>query len=323
MALTKEQIEERRKGIGGSDVSVIFNVNPFKSQLQLWLEKTGTDITEENLQMEVGSYMEDFVAKKWAKNNNKEVRRHNSIIWSKNPKTPHLFANVDRIVVGEDALLECKTAGAYASKHWKNGEIPVNYLMQVWHYLYITEKSQAYIACLIGNNQFVERIITINDLIPSGEFDEYGNPIMITLKNFLPIMAEKCEKWYVEHVINGKMPEYISCSDTSTLLELYPNDSGESIELGEWLDREKELLDADKEYLKSLEASIKQRENMIKSKLGNASVGKGGIWNVEWKTQFTSGKFDKEMFEKDFPGIYEKYITKGITRILRFKKNEK
>ena len=40
--LTKEEwLKYRTQGIGGSDVSVIAGMNPFKSAYTLWLEKTG------------------------------------------------------------------------------------------------------------------------------------------------------------------------------------------------------------------------------------------------------------------------------------------
>lgn len=37
----EEWLKYRTKGIGGSDVSIIAGINPFKSAHQLWLEKTG------------------------------------------------------------------------------------------------------------------------------------------------------------------------------------------------------------------------------------------------------------------------------------------
>ena len=36
-----EWLKERTKGIGGSDVSTILGLNPYKTPLQLWEEKTG------------------------------------------------------------------------------------------------------------------------------------------------------------------------------------------------------------------------------------------------------------------------------------------
>ena len=46
--LTRDEwLRYRTKGIGGSDVSIIAGINPFKSVHQLWLEKTGQAEPEE------------------------------------------------------------------------------------------------------------------------------------------------------------------------------------------------------------------------------------------------------------------------------------
>ena len=41
-----------------------------------------------------------------------------------------MIADVDRLIVGEDAGLECKTASAYNADKWKDGDIPLHYVMQ-------------------------------------------------------------------------------------------------------------------------------------------------------------------------------------------------
>jgi putative phage-type endonuclease len=315
MGLTAEQIAKRRDGLGGTDMSVIFGVNPFKSELQLWMEKTGTGAgVKENLAMEIGTYMEEFNARKWCKNNKKKVRKHNEMIWSK--KHPHLFANVDRLVVGEDALLECKTAGQYSGKKWDNGEIPIHYLMQVWHYLAVTEKETAYMACTIGNTQYVERTVNINDDIEIGTNDD-GTPKTQKLKDFLPIMEAKAEAWYVKYVVGGEMPSNISCSDSDALLELYPNNINlEPVFIGDDLDKKIEALKSFKEEEKSLSGIIGKLENEIKAQIKSNTQLLGNLYSASWKSQGCAGSFDKNTFEKEYPGVYSKFYTAGKTRKL-------
>ncbi len=57
-----------------------------------------------------------------------------------------MITDVDRLVVGEDAGLECKTASDYNADKWKDGEIPPHYLIQCCHYMAVTGKSAWYIA---------------------------------------------------------------------------------------------------------------------------------------------------------------------------------
>ena len=43
----QEWLQYRTQGIGGSEVSVIAGINPYRSVYQLWLEKTGQITPEE------------------------------------------------------------------------------------------------------------------------------------------------------------------------------------------------------------------------------------------------------------------------------------
>ena len=63
--------EERRKGIGGSDVGAIMGANPYCSIVKLYKEKKGeVDPPSLNHAMEWGNLLEDVIAKKYAKDNN-------------------------------------------------------------------------------------------------------------------------------------------------------------------------------------------------------------------------------------------------------------
>ena len=47
----------------------------------------------------------------------------------------------DYVVAGEDAGLECKTASAYNADKWKDGDMPLHYVMQCYHYMAVDRKS--------------------------------------------------------------------------------------------------------------------------------------------------------------------------------------
>ena len=72
-------------------------------------------------------------------------------------KYPFMIADVDRLVTGEDAGLECKTANAYNADKWKDGKVPLQYVVQCYHYMAVTGKKAWYIAtkrshqCINGN----------------------------------------------------------------------------------------------------------------------------------------------------------------------------
>jgi len=67
---------------------------------------------------------------------------------------PFMIADVDRLLVGKDAGLECKTASAFQAGQWKDGEVPPHYLIQCLHYMAVTGKKEWYLAVLILGREF-------------------------------------------------------------------------------------------------------------------------------------------------------------------------
>ncbi|BCJ86491.1 YqaJ viral recombinase family nuclease [Effusibacillus dendaii] len=150
-----EWLEWRRKGIGGSDVSAIAGLNKYKSAIQVYLEKIG-EWPEEDEQSEAaywGTRMEDVIAEEFQKRTGIKVRRRN--VMFRHPKYPWMIANLDRVVIGENAGLECKTASEYLKEEWQGEDIPNSYMLQIQHYMEVCQFNHMYIAVLIGGNKFV------------------------------------------------------------------------------------------------------------------------------------------------------------------------
>ena len=149
----KAWLEARKQGLGGSDVATIAGLSKWKSQVQVFLEKTQA-IEQEDVQSEAyfGNVLEEVVAQEFAKRTGLKVQRRNAIL--QHPAYPWMLANVDRLIVGERIGLECKTASEYLKK-WEGEEIPVTYLLQCQHYMAVTGYEAWWIAVLIGGNKFV------------------------------------------------------------------------------------------------------------------------------------------------------------------------
>ena len=118
----KEWLENRRKGIGGSDAGSICGLNPYSSAIAVFQDKT-QPLTEkpDNESMRQGRDLEEYVARRFMEETGKKVRRANAIFYKE--EQPFMLANVDRLIVGENAGLECKTASAYSADKWKDGHI--------------------------------------------------------------------------------------------------------------------------------------------------------------------------------------------------------
>lgn len=163
-------LEVRRGGIGSSDAATAVGLNPYKSPLELWLEKTGRQpANEEQPGMDDprfwGTLLEPYVAVAYQQKTGRKVRKVNAVL--QHPTMPFLLANIDREVVGdpEVQILECKTAGEFGSRLWKDG-VPEYVQLQVQHQLAVTGKDAADVAVLLcGQDLQVHRIERDDDII--------------------------------------------------------------------------------------------------------------------------------------------------------------
>ena len=124
MADEKKWLAARREGIGGSDASIIVGLNRWKSPFQLWLEKTGKAEAEDlsgNEYVYWGKVLEEAVANRFCELTGKKVQRRGLLQMDDHP---YIRASVDRMVVGENAGLECKTCNGFAAKEWEDDEVP-------------------------------------------------------------------------------------------------------------------------------------------------------------------------------------------------------
>nr|DAN72301.1 MAG TPA: Exonuclease [Caudoviricetes sp.] len=152
MPSREEWLEERKKGIGGSDAAVILGLNPYKNNIRLWEEKTGKvqaeDISDKPY-VKYGTQAEDLLRELFKLDFPQYEVSHDENTIIKHPKYPFLFASLDGQLVdketGELGILEIKTTNILQSmqkEKWKE-KIPDNYFCQVLHYLNVTGYSFA------------------------------------------------------------------------------------------------------------------------------------------------------------------------------------
>ncbi|KYD03474.1 hypothetical protein B4102_3392 [Heyndrickxia sporothermodurans] len=297
----QEWLQERTKGIGGSDAGIILGLNKYRTAFELWLEKTGQvePIEIDNEAIYWGNEMENVVAKEFEKRTDKKVRRSNFMY--SHPNHPFIKANVDRLVVGESAVLECKTASAYLSKEWKDEEIPDTYLVQVQHYLGVTGKQKGYIAVLIGGNKFVwkevERDEELINLIFQAEINFWNNHV---LANVPPPLdgSSAAEKYLKEKYDRAeKDKEVVLPPDYKEILVQY------------------EKIKSDEKLIKKAKTEI---ENKIKAELQDAERGIVSDYLVTWKNQSRVSVDSKALKEK-FPDIYKEVLKTSSFRKLEVK----
>jgi len=161
----KEWLLQRKNYIGGSDIGSICGVNPYRSALDVYLEKTSDNIAEEtNAAMRWGNLLEDVVAKVYSEDTGYFLKIADGPIYHSEYK--FLAANIDRWAhdihpfkseMTTKHILECKTAGFNKTKDWGeegSDQIPESYLVQVAYYASICDVPKVDIAVLIGGQDF-------------------------------------------------------------------------------------------------------------------------------------------------------------------------
>ena len=149
----EEWLKYRKQGIGGSDAGAVCGLNPYRTAMQVYYDKTTDSIeTFDNEAMRQGREFEDDVARRFMEASGKKVRRANFMYYDEN--YPFMLADIDRMVVGENAGLECKTASPYLADKWKDGKIPLHYQLQCYHYMSVCNAEAWYIAVLIYGREF-------------------------------------------------------------------------------------------------------------------------------------------------------------------------
>lgn len=172
--MSREQwLLERRKGIGGSDVSCILGLNPYRSCLSIYMDKIGAvpvDLEMVSEQAYWGTVLEEPIAQRFAeKHPELTVRRNNNMLC--NSDYPFAIANIDRDVRDENGKmsgLEIKTTGLRGAQYWEDDDIPLMYSLQANHYMMVTGWEKWDFAVLIAGQKYIERqIIRDEELIQS------------------------------------------------------------------------------------------------------------------------------------------------------------
>lgn len=296
----EEWLEHRRKSIGGSDASAIIGMNGYSSPYTVWADKLGKlPPKEDNEPMRLGRDLEDYVAKRFTEATGKKVRRENNILV--NPNIPFAHANVDRMIVGEDAGFEAKTTSALNTRKFKNGEYPENYYVQCVHYLMVTGCKKWYLGVLVLGIEFkwfeIER--------DEGEIEA----------------LKKSEADFWEYVTSKEAPPADGSASTSdTLKTIYPESNGETVSLMAFEDELKQY-----KHLASLETDYKKMKdecaNRIKAYMGEAEKGETNNFKVTWSSSVRK-TFNHKKFAEDNPGlILDRYFKSTPTRTFKVTEN--
>lgn len=292
-----EWLAVRKGGIGSSEAAAAVGLNPYKSQLQLWMEKTGrdgllpqVDPTDDTSPMYWGTLLEPIVAAHYTRRTGNRVRRVNAVL--QHPSRPWMLANLDREVVGvpDVQILECKTAGINGARLWKDG-VPEYVQLQVLHQLAVTGKQAADVAVLIcGQELQVHRI----------ERDDRMISQLIEL-----------EAVFWRHVEADRAPAADGSESADLALRLlYPSDTGSVLDLtdDEEVSRVFDQLLAVRKTV-ALHSEQEQRlKQQIQQRMGEASRAIFVAGEVTWRRSKESTAIDLDRLRSEHPDLVARFI---------------
>lgn len=153
----------REKRIGGSDVGAILGVNPYKSIIDVYIDKTEGSTFKGNNATHWGHILESTIIKEFAS-------RHKELLVFDAPYSVvdnFLIANLDGVLKDKESgnfgVLEIKTTSLWNKKEWEEDIIPQSYYAQVQHYLMLSGYKFAYVAVLIGGQEYKEFKVERNE----------------------------------------------------------------------------------------------------------------------------------------------------------------
>ena len=289
----------RKTGIGGSDAGAICGVNPYSSTMKVFRDKTSEDVEEQdNEAIRIGHDLEDYVAHRFMEAAGLKVRKSNFMYRS--VENPFMIADVDRLVVGEDAGLECKTASAYNADKWKDGDIPLHYVMQCYHYMAVTGKRTWYIAAVILGREFVYRKIVWND-------------------ELIARLTEIEKDFWENHIMTVTMPAPDGSKVCDEVLDMYFGKArkGSAISLDgfdEKLDRRAKIM----EQIEKLQQEQNSIDQEVKLYMQDNEFAASDNYRVSW-TNVETTRLDTKRIREEHPEIYQGYAKQTVSRRFQIK----
>jgi len=285
----------RRSHIGGSDLPAILGLSPFATPAEVAALKLGlVDNTTDTPAMRRGRALEDAVARMWAEESGRRIRRVRATMQAADH--PLMVATVDRLALGPVEVLEVKTAGARAAAYWEGDEPPAHAALQVQHYLRVLDLSVGHIAALVA-----------------------GDLRTWTLHRDDAVIDQAwayASEWWDRYVRRGILPAP-QAADTDLLRRLYA-----ASQPGMTVDLPDEAADVLAEYARAAAAEREaaerkaQAENRLKAWLGRAEVGLlSGAAVVTWRS-YERQDVDTKRLRADMPDVAERYTR--TTTVRRF-----
>lgn len=297
--------DDRTKFIGGSDVAGILGISPWKTPLDVYLDKTQprmparTDDARERV-LSRGKRMEPYVIDLLAEEAGLRVIRRGERY--KDAEHPFLAAEIDAEAhrgPGDIVNVEIKTVHPFKAREWGEQDtdaVPVYYTAQAMHGLMVTGRGETVFGVLIGADDFrIYRVLRDDETIAA-------------------IREREVEFW--DRIQSLRPPEATTAAD---VLRLFERDTGRALEATESVLAVFNRLRDLRAQLKALGSQAEEAEEQIKLYMQDAAtLTAGGKPVATWRTQ-SSSRFDQKLFGAAHPELLAQFKTVSESRVFRLK----
>lgn len=284
-------LEERRKGIGGSDVAAIMGLSPWKTAYQVYQEKRKeVSSWEGNEATDWGKRMEPAIRQWYSDQTGRCVRLPEKIIT--NEKYPFMLASLDGFT-DDPRGVEIKTSRS--PKGWGEpgtNEIPDYYMLQVQHYMVVTAFPVFDVPVSIGG----------------------GAPILYEVpadKELGEMIIDACVAFW-RRVIDGNPPEPVTYADA---VARFGKAAAKGAVVASRRDIEAVI---ELRAVRSEKTRLEAREEEIRGGLiislgenGDVLIDSDGSALITYKIASGRKMFDAKALEKEMPDVYQKYLKYG------------
>lgn len=273
--ISQKPVYTMGRSIGGTAISTILGLNPWKSEFDLWLQITGQvpDIPD-NPAMKWGRNLESVVAAEFA-------AQHTEFAVCEHPVIQHesfdyMHGSPDRVLKNEDgnivAGLEIKTAHQRSADHWGEpgtDDIPLHYVCQCQWYAGLLGVPVWYLAVLIGGSDYREYTI-------KADAELYAS------------MVEQASAWYEKHVSQGMPPEVTGSEQTAEWIKTKYSREKKELEVAQ-TEAEKDAI-AEFKTCQAMSKLAKEAEENARARLQVVLGDRAGLTSELGKVTWTANK---------------------------------
>lgn len=282
--------EERRRGVGGSDVAAILGLSRYSSPYQVWLDKVEGihDDISGKPSVEWGNILEPVIADHYAgMHPDTDVIEPDYMLRSK--ERPWAQASLDRVIRDPElgwGVLEIKTAGFRRADDWDDG-VPVYYQTQVQHYMDVAGVKFADVAVLIGGQDYREYRVMRDE--------EDAETIRRAVDSF----------WH-DHVEAGLPPD-VGVTDSPSVFAAHDHGSGEYVQSDTTPTLvSRYLLAVDEKH--HADDEVKRWGAKVREAIGDSDGIACPDGRMTWR-RYERSTFDRRAFDRDHPGETDSYMT--------------